>query len=152
MVFLILTIGPPCCGKTTWVNKYVHDKSAVHVISSDKVREELGIYKLSEKEVGDHEDKVYEEVFKLACDSLQSGYDTIVDSCNSQYEYWLRYKDYCYKNNIIFICKKFDNDLDDIQKKMSNRDRKVPLDVVKNKRNSIDLYFPKFKRLFNFFL
>lgn len=94
---LIILIGQPGCGKSTYTNKY---KELYDVHSSDLIREELSrrekIKKLKEEGVEFNQSEItgnandqsvskaaFEKMYSRTIRSLQNGKDVIYDSCNT---------------------------------------------------------------------
>lgn len=75
---LILLIGPPGAGKTTYAEKYISEHSNTVHLSSDKIRKELWG---DEATQGDN-NEVFYRMQTRAVDGLNFGYDVIYDATN----------------------------------------------------------------------
>lgn len=91
---LILLIGPPGAGKTTYAEKYISEHSNTVHLSSDKIRKELWG---DEATQGDNSEVFY-RMQTRAVDGLNFGYDVIYDATN------MTRKD---RAGIISACPKF---------------------------------------------
>lgn len=92
---LILLVGIPGSGKTTYANKHIrkHPKTTVH-LSSDKIREEL----YGDESIQGNPAEVFSLMQKRAVEALNDGNDVIYDATN------ITRKD---RASIISICPKF---------------------------------------------
>lgn len=75
---LILLVGPPGAGKTTYAEKYISKHSNTVHLSSDKIRKELWG---DEATQGDN-NEVFYRMQTRAVDGLNFGYDVIYDATN----------------------------------------------------------------------
>ena len=91
---LILLVGPPGVGKTTYAEKYISKHSNTVHLSSDKIRKELWG---DEATQGDNNEVFYRMQIR-AVDGLNFGYDVIYDATN------MTRKD---RARIITACPKF---------------------------------------------
>ncbi len=73
---LILLVGPPGAGKTTYANKYIEDHPVTVHISSDAIRKELH----GDESIQDNPGEVFSIMQKRAVAGLDFGYDVIYDS------------------------------------------------------------------------
>jgi predicted kinase len=92
---LIILVGIPGSGKTTYAKKYIreHPRTRVH-LSSDKIREEL----YGDESAQGNPAEVFSIMQKRAIEALNNGYDVIYDATN------ITRKD---RASIISICPKF---------------------------------------------
>lgn len=91
---LILTVGPPGCGKTTYAQEYINEYDNTIWISSDKIREELWG---NEAIQGDN-NEVFSLMQSRTIEALNHGMNVVYDCTN------MTRKDRSY---IISICPKF---------------------------------------------
>ena len=130
---LILTIGIPGCGKTTWVNEYLKKyPNGTYIISTDAIRLEL----LGNEQCVDpsHNPMMYEEARKRAKEIIDNRTEIvkkigtwpviIIDSTNVDMEEWFAYKQL---GSSLMLAKVFDVEPQEALKRMENRERKVPL-------------------------
>lgn len=73
---LILLVGPPGAGKTTYAHKYIEEHPGTVHLSSDNIRKELH----GDETVQDNPGLVFDIMQKRAIASLDFGYDVIYDS------------------------------------------------------------------------
>lgn len=91
---LIILVGPPGAGKTTYANKYIEEHPGTVHLSSDKIRKELH----GDEAVQDDTNIVFAIMQNRAIDGLNWGYDVIYDATN------MTRKD---RAGIISACPKF---------------------------------------------
>lgn len=122
---LILTVGPPGCGKTTYAQKYIKEHINTIWISSDKIREELWG---NEAIQGDN-NRVFSLMQSRTVEALNNGMSVIYDCTN------MTRKDRSY---IISICPKFVKieahiiwtPIEECIKRDSKRERTVGKEVI----------------------
>lgn len=136
---LIMLIGLPGSGKSTWAKNYKEENENVIIVSSDDIREELGLENTKE------DNKIcFDEVEKRTIKGMKNGFKVIVDATNLNYKKRMQFlKHVCPKNEEIIseavvIATSYENCL----KRNSERDRVVPEDVIKRMRESFN--FPLF--------
>lgn len=93
---LIITVGPPGSGKTTYAHKYIKENPGTVHLSSDGIRKELH----GDESIQDNPGEVFAIMQKRAIDGLNFGYDVIYDATN------VARKD---RTSIIAACPKFAN-------------------------------------------
>ena len=91
---LIILVGPPGSGKTTYAHKYIEEHPGTTHISSDSIRKELH----GDESVQDNPGEVFAIMQKRAIAGLDLGYDVIYDATN------MTRKD---RAGIISACHKF---------------------------------------------
>ncbi len=97
---LILTIGIPGAGKTSWVRNYISRHHAAHVVSTDAIREELTGTRVCDPT---QSQQIHEEARRRVKDMLDFpekygcsenyGPEIIVDSTNVELEEWRKYRE-----------------------------------------------------------
>ena len=124
---LILTIGIPGCGKSTWASNYCQDHPGTIVISSDGIRKEL---------TGSEEciPSMNPWIFSVVQDRVKTGileHDVIVDATNVSVNDWTTYKALCPPDT---VCKARFFDIDPVtaMERQSHRERQVPREVLDN--------------------
>ena len=129
---LILTVGIPGAGKTTWVQSQVKRQPG-WVISTDELRKEL----LGDVACVSHEQNewIHQEAFKRAKKIFQRPVrepTTIVyiDATNITIDGWVKFKTL---RPTIMIAKYFDISPEMAMIRQSMRDRRVSYDVIKAK-------------------
>lgn len=158
---LILTIGIPGSGKSTWVKEYQKQHSnGVFVISTDEIRKEItGIEQCVDPS---QNTRIHEEARKRAKaiiddrKNLSKKYGTwpviIIDSTNVDVEEWAAYKQL---GAHIMMAKIFDVTPDEALKRMENRERKVPREILEWKWDTLEKNrkdIPKFFNLIIYFI
>lgn len=91
---LILLVGPPGAGKTTYAHKYIEEHPGTVHLSSDGIRKELH----GDESIQDNPGEVFAIMQKRAIAGLDFGYDVIYDATN------MTRKD---RAGIIATCPKF---------------------------------------------
>lgn len=151
---LILTIGIPGCGKTTWVNEYLKKHpNGTYVISTDAIRTELtGIEQCVDPS---QNPMIHEEARKRAKNIIDNHMEIfkkngtwpviIIDSTNVDVEEWIAYKQL---GASMMLAKVFDVEPQEALKRIENRERKVPLNILEwkwktlqNNKNAIPKIF-----------
>lgn len=131
---LILTIGIPGAGKTTWVNQYVQKHPYAHVISTDSIRKELtGKVECDPAQnewVHGEARRRVKEILDNPNSSIGMGPEIIVDSTNVDVEEWIAYKKL---GSSVILAKVFDTDVNTAMKYQEQRRRFVPRFVLEQK-------------------
>lgn len=91
---LIILVGPPGAGKTTYAHKYIEKHPGIVHLSSDNIRKELH----GDEAIQDNPSEVFAIMQRRAIDGLNFGYDVIYDATS------MTRKDRSY---IIALCPKF---------------------------------------------
>lgn len=91
---LILLVGPPGSGKTTYANRYIEEHPGTVHLSSDKIRKELH----GDESIQDNPGEIFAIMQKRAIAGLGFGYNVIYDATN------MTRKD---RAGIIAACPKF---------------------------------------------
>lgn len=136
---LILTIGIPGSGKSTWVKKYVQKHPLTYVISTDAIRKELtGVEQCINPS---QNDMIHDEARKRVKQILDDpnskgglGPTIIVDSTNVTCEEWEKYHDL---SPSLLLGKMFDITPEQAMKNQSGRERQVPLEIVQMKYDQL---------------
>lgn len=132
---LILTIGIPGSGKTTWVQKYKKTHPLTFVISTDVIRKELtGIEQCIDPS---QNNMIHEEARRRAKQILDDpknydgrcgmGPEIIIDSTNTDIDEWIKYKNL---NPSAIVAKIFDVNPQQAMDRQRNRERQVPLEIL----------------------
>lgn len=141
MVFsiIILTIGIPGSGKTTWVNKYLKKHPYTHVISTDKIRQELtGRIECDPSQsewIHGEARKRVKQILDNPNDSIGMGPEIIVDSTNVDVDEWIAYKKL---GASVIVARLFDVSVDEAMKNQRFRERQVPRFVLEDKWKTLD--------------
>lgn len=119
---MILLIGLPGSGKSTWAERYSKNRKHTVSISSDKIREEL--YG-DEATQGDN-NKIFSLVRERAEEALKDCKDVIIDATNMTIKDRSAYFDIAktYEATVIGIL--FDIPVEECKRRNSKRDRVVP--------------------------
>ncbi len=155
---LILTVGIPGSGKSTWVKEYLKRYSvASFVISTDEIRKELtGIEQCIDPS---QNTMIHDEARKRAkaiiddSEKIRKKLGTwptiIIDSTNVDVEEWIAYKQL---GATIMVAKIFDVKPEEALKRMENRERKVPLSILQMKWRQLEKSRSAIREFFNFLI
>ena len=140
---LILTIGIPGSGKTTWVQEYVKEHPYTRVVSTDLIRKEKTGTEDSIDDPG-FNNMIHEEARRKVKEILDNplnyggnmgmGPVIIVDSTNVDVEEWVKYKEL---GPSIMLAKIFEVSPEEAMKRQSGRERQVPKRVLDDKWKSL---------------
>lgn len=75
---LILLVGPPGAGKTTYAEKYISQNDNTVYLSSDEIRKEMW----GNEAIQGNNNEIFGRMQAMAVDGLNSGYDVIYDATN----------------------------------------------------------------------
>lgn len=132
----IMLCGLPGSGKTTYAERIcANEKDFVH-ISSDKIRKEL----FGNEEDQEHNEQVFQEMFKRVKESFRNNKNVIYDACNINYKKRMdllkRLDSYNLEKTCVVIYSEYDKCLHFNK----SRERHVPEYVIK--RMMENFYFP----------
>lgn len=132
---IILTIGIPSSGKSSWVAEYKKTHPLTYVVSTDEIRKEKhnGEYVCVPEESKAIHDEAVKRVQRILQDkdSLGGfGPEIIVDATNVDVDEWILYKKL---NPTILIAKVFDISVEEAKNRQMSRSRKVPSSVIQSK-------------------
>lgn len=119
---MILLIGLPASGKSTWAKRYVTDRKFAALISSDSIREEL--YG-DETTQGDN-NKIFSLVRERAEEALKEGKDVVIDATNMTIKDRSAYFDIAKTYGATVTGILFDTPVEECKRRNSKRDRVVP--------------------------
>lgn len=140
---LILTIGIPGSGKTTWARKYAAEHPFTYVVSTDELRKELtGVEQCVDPSQNEMIHEAARERVKNIFNNPASyrdtehncfcfGIEVIVDSTNVDVGEWIKYKQTT-KPSLMFA-KVFDVTPEQAYEQEKNRERYVPMSVLREK-------------------
>lgn len=125
---LIITVGLPASGKTSWVKGFIEDNKdkTIDIISSDKIREEIF------KDIGDqnHNNEVFDIMKRRTKESLSQGHVAVYEATNISSKrrraLLKELKRYYDKAICLFKYKNLLNCLVDNE----NRKKRVPSDII----------------------
>lgn len=146
---IILSVGPPAIGKSTWALEQVRKTNGKFKrLNLDDMRDMCGITSFDPTEEKSIQDAMYAMGLKL----LNDGYDIIADNTNLSDKSWLAWCDIARKvGDCIVEEKTFDSDisLKELLKRNSLRSRNVPDGVIEkmykkwiHKVKNDPIYFP----------
>lgn len=125
---IILTVGPPACGKTTWAESYIKENPKFVNINRDEIRYALfgRYYDVNENEVTIHQK---EQVIK----ALQSGKSVIISDTNLNEAFIYVWENIAKEFGIELEYKHFFGvSLADLLERNKNRERVVPERVIRD--------------------
>ena len=156
---IVLTIGIPGCGKTTWVkNEFLKKHKYAYVISSDQIRKEItGSERCDPKQSQMIHDEIRKRVKNIIDDPENYGGNKgmgptiIVDATNTDVQEWLKFKEL---NATLLFAKVFDVDVDESYKRMTTlrQDRIVPKEVLQEKWKELQNNKKYLEYIFNMLL
>ena len=133
-VSIIMCIGPPGSGKTTWVNMYKLFHPAADYFSSDALRREIfgnDTISVSNEQNQQVHDEMRQRVAQLIKTSREMNNgclpEIVIDATNCSAEEWAKYKA---MGPNIMIAKVFEVNPVECVKRMELRERKVPADAI----------------------
>ena len=156
MSIVILTIGIPGAGKSTWVENFTK-KRKFTVISTDEIRKELtGVEQCVNPSQNDMiHDEARKRVAKLINNPENYGGNNgmgpaiIVDSTNVDVTEWLKYKELRPR---FLVAKVFNVTPEEAMEHQKSRERQVPLDILKWKWDTLQENKKYLDKIFNFIL
>lgn len=156
---LYLTIGIPGSGKTSWVNEYKKAHRYVYVVSTDEIRKEItGNEQCTDPS---QSDMIHEVARKRVSEILNNeknyggnngmGPVIIVDSTNTQWEEWVKYK---LLGPTLIFAKVFDKSVDDCNEHILKYrpERLVPKEILQMKKDELEKSKPYLTKIFNMIL
>lgn len=153
---LILTIGIPGSGKSTWVEEYHRNYPRSIVISTDVIRKELtGVIRCDPNQNALMHAEARKRVKAILDDpkyytaDYPLGPTIVVDSTNCDPAEWIAYKRL---GASIYIAKIFPVPPEEAMKRQLSRERVVPMDVLQAKWESYIRNKDKIPKLFNMVL
>lgn len=148
---LILTVGIPGAGKTTWANKYMSKHPLTHLIRTDNIREEMfGTIECDPSQSASVHDEARKRVKAILADnSLDEGIGPVilVDSTNVELTEWLKYKKL---GPSIMIAVLFDVNPEDAWERSQKKEKgAAPLYAHNLKYNQLRKSKPFMRQIFN---
>lgn len=119
---MIILIGLPASGKSTWAERYATNRKFTVLISSDSIREEL--YG-DEATQGDN-NKIFSLVRERAEEALKEGKDVVIDATNMTIKDRSAYFDIAKTYDATVTGILFDTPVEECKRRNSKRDRVVP--------------------------
>lgn len=152
---MILTIGIPGSGKSSWVKDYCEKhKNGTFVISTDEIRKELTG---NEQCIDPSQNSmIHDEAKKRAKKIIDNRREImkklgtwpviIIDSTNVELKEWI---DYRQLGANILAAKLFEVTPEQAQERMKNRERQVPYEIIKWKWDLLEKNKQHISKLFN---
>ena len=138
---LILMVGTPASGKTTFANE-LGDKFLIPVVSSDLVREQL----YGDESIQGNPEEVFDEVYRWVRGYLLTG-ACILDATHcSRWNRWAAVAKTC-PDKVIYII--MNQDIEKAKKQNAARERKVPDNVIDRMAKNLSREFPKSNECYN---
>lgn len=148
---LILLIGIPGSGKTTWVKEYMKTHPLTYVVSTDEIRKEFfGKDECDPSFNQKIRDEAKKRVKKIIDDKQARGGlgpEIIVDSTNCDVKEWIKYK---MLGASMMAARVFDVTPEQAMKNQEKRERKVPYDVIKMYYDHLQNNKQHLTKIFNF--
>ena len=154
---IILTIGIPGAGKSTWVREYKRYHPYCYVISTDDIRKELNgtpefftnQNEYVHNEARNRVRKIIEskDESSTMVNPLTNTVEIIVDSTNVDLQEWVAYK---LLGASMLMAKYFDTTIDEAMEHQQSRERKVPREIVEQKWNTLQKNRKEIAKIFNF--
>lgn len=137
--YVLLLIGPPLSGKTTWINNNITDDNIV-IISRDQILlDEHGSNNYNDAFSSVNQKDVDSILHKKMLDASKNKQNVIVDMTNlssKRRKYTLSYFDNYYKVGIIFPMLNWDEYLTRNKLRLERENKFIPEHVLKNMMNS----------------
>jgi len=137
MAKIILMVGLPASGKSTYTQKLAKEYNAT-ILSSDKLREEL----YGDTKDQEHNDEVFAELHRRVKDLLSQGINVIYDACNISYKKRKSFLEGLKSFNCEKICYLVATPYEKCLEQNKLRERQVPDYVIK--RMYLNFYIPQY--------
>lgn len=156
---LILTIGIPASGKSSWAAAYRREHSMAFVVSTDELRKE---FYGDEQCDGDYEkiNFIHDEARRRAKAIIDNpsfyggkygfGPVVVVDSTNVDVSEWRKFKEI--GASVMLAKTFFDVTPEEAMERQKNRERNVPLDILNMKQAQIEKNKKYLSSFFNMIL
>lgn len=153
MKTLLITVGVPGCGKSTWIKEqgleqYAICPDKIRLLFSSPTMDLNGNFVISQKK----DNKVWKLVFELIEQRMEKGMFTILDATNINKDTIATLDKLCSKYGFRFFAKRFDVPLNELLVRNSNRDsvQQVPEEVIKKMFDRLQTFeSKKFKLIDN---
>ena len=129
---LILTVGIPGSGKSTWSQQYIRENLNTVRVNSDRLREMLFAYNpyrmkeyWSDSNLQDRESIVRKLVRDMASNLLSKGHDVIIDAMHLDKNVIIKMKAVAELNQASILIKEFNTPLDTCIRRDQQRERHV---------------------------
>lgn len=119
---MIMLIGLPASGKSTFAKNYIQQHDNVKLFSSDALRAELW----GDESVQGDNNKLFTELHRRIKECLRNGCDAIYDATNINYKKRMAFLQELKHIECNKICYLFATPYEECIKRNANRDRKVP--------------------------
>ncbi len=123
---LILTVGIPASGKSTWAKQFVLESSLTRVrVNRDDIRNMLGKYWVPERE-----NLVSDIETHCVFEALSAGYTVVIDATNLNPKYNKEWESIANLPNVEIEYKQFYMDLEEAIRRDNNRENPVGEKVI----------------------
>lgn len=130
---LIMMVGLPASGKSTYAKKLADKENAI-ILASDELRKEL----FGNVNDTEHNNELFQELHRRAIQYLKEGKNVIYDATNINSRRRVGFLSQL-PTNIKKECYYMNTSLDVITDNNYNRERKVPIDVIKRMRKNLQV-------------
>jgi predicted kinase len=128
-----MMVGLPASGKSTYAKKLADKENAI-ILASDELRKEL----FGDVNDTKHNNELFQELHKRAIQYLKEGKNVIYDATNINSKRRATFLKQL-PINVKKECYYMNTSLDVITENNSNRERKVPMDVIKRMRKMLQI-------------
>lgn len=128
-----MMVGLPASGKSTYAKKLA-DKEKAIILASDELRKEL----FGDVNDTEHNNELFQELHKRAIQYLKEGKNVIYDATNINSKRRAGFVSRL-PINVKKECYYMNTSLDVIKENNNNRERKVPIDVIKRMRKTLQI-------------
>lgn len=149
MSVVILTIGLPGVGKTSWAQQYIKEHPEYIILSTDKERELQTGSSLCDRNT---RFQIYDSVREKARVHLKQKHNLIIDATNVDLSEWIAYQQLCMLFNAKLGAKVFNIPPDQAMEMQTHRDYVVPYDIVNEKWEQLSLNAGLIPYMFDFTL
>lgn len=131
---LVVLVGLPGSGKSTWAKQYAANCEKILLVSSDAIREELW----GSEEIQGNPKVIFAEMQRRTEEALKSGKTVVYDATNIERKFRKelprQYRQYA----STIVCVVFNTPLEECIKRNTQRTRHVPESVIRKMAGKMD--------------